>query len=374
MKKLFLALCLIWLVHPAWAAQPVKIGFLGPTAGLFGNVGNEAKQVLTLLTADINDRGGLLGQKVEMVFENEGGNAQTVAEAAKRLVQQGVVAVIGPHMSDMSASAQGIFHDAKIIHISYGSTAVSLTEKGFPYFFRTCPRDDEQAKVFVRIIRKLNIKKVALLHDQSLYGKGLTEAIENQLHAWMIDAAYSGSLTPGRSDYSDILEKIRTTSPGIIFFAGYYPEAAALLRAKHQLSWKVPFMGGDGVNHPQLPAMAGIKAAEGFHFLSPPNPEHLETPQTRAFLNRFQEAYHQSLSSIYPLLAGNAFIAFTQSVMQVQSTGAPAVSDYLHRRYFNKSGLTGEIFFNVWGDVVNDLYALYRVDENGRFILRKEFR
>lgn len=107
--------------------------------------------------------------------------------------------------------------------------------------------------------------------------------------------------------------------------------------------------GGDGVNHPQLVEMAGKQAARGFHFLTPPNPEHLETPHTRAFLERLRKARGQKPESIYPLLAGNAFLAFTESAEQVKTTAAPAVSDYLRRRYFKKSGLTGEIFFNVWG-------------------------
>ena len=131
-------------------------------------------------------------------------------------------------------------------------------------------------------------------------------------------------------------------------------------------------MGGDGVNHPQLVALAGKDVAEGFHFLSPPNPEHLETPPAKAFLERFRKVHDGNPSSVYPLLAGNAFLAFTQSATQIKTIQTKAVADYLHRRYFNKSGLTGEIFFNVWGDVVNDLYAIYFVDANGRFILKRQ--
>lgn len=374
MKKIFLLLCMILLAHPVWADETVKIGFLGPTTGPFAGVGREAGQVLNLMTSDINGRGGLLGRKVEMVFASEGEDDRTAASAARQLVQQGVVAVIGPHTSDRTQAVQRIFRDAGILQISYGSTAVPLTEKGFPYFFRTCPRDDEQAKAFVRVLRKPNFKKVAVLHDQSLYGKSLAQAVAHQLHAWMISVVYSGSLTPDQSDATELLKKIQAAGPDMIFFAGYYPEAAGLLRAKRQLQWKVPLMGGDGVNHPQLAALAGKDAAEGFHFLSPPNPEHLETPQARAFLERFRKIHAGNPSSVYPLLAGNAFLAFTQSATQVKTTETKAVADYLHRRYFNKSGLTGEIFFNVWGDVVNDLYAVYFVDANGRFILKRQIR
>lgn len=113
-------------------------------------------------------------------------------------------------------------------------------------------------------------------------------------------------------------------------------------------------------------SLYGKSLAEGFYFLSPPNPDHLETPQARAFLERFRKVHAGTPSSVYPLLA------FTQSATQIKTTETKAVADYLHRRYFNKSGLAGEIFFNVWEDVVNDLYAVYFVDANGRFILKKQ--
>ena len=150
---------MILLAHPVWADETVKIGFLGPTTGPFAGVGREAGQVLNLMTSDISGRGGLLGRKVEMVFASEGEDDRTAASAARQLVQQGVVAVIGPHTSDRTQAVQRIFRDAGILQISYGSTAVPLTEKGFPYFFRTCPRDDEQAKAFVRVLRKLNFER-----------------------------------------------------------------------------------------------------------------------------------------------------------------------------------------------------------------------
>lgn len=375
MKRLLLFLCLLFITRPGWAAEPaVRIGFLGPMTGYYSSIGKEARDVLTLLISDINNQGGLLGRKVELVFEDEGDNLQSTAAAGAKLVMQGVVAAIGPSMSDATDAVQGIFNDSGIVHISYGATAISLTEKRLPYFFRTCPRDDEQAKAFVRIIRKMKIGKVALLHDNSLYGKGLGEAIRDQLHAWMLDPVFYGTLTPGRSDYADILEQIKKTAPEVVFFAGYYPEAARLLQGREQLRWGVPFVGGDAVNNPGLVEIAGINAAENFLILSPPNPEHLDTPWTKSFLDRFRHTYGYTPSSIFALLAGNAINAVTDSVAIVGTTDPLQVSDYLHRHYFKKSGLTGEIFFNSKGDVVNDLYALYRVDGRGRLILRKQLQ
>ncbi|NLA41895.1 MAG: ABC transporter substrate-binding protein [Smithella sp.] len=225
--------------------------------------------------------------------------------------------MIRPHRNLFSRTPAGLFFVFVLLSLSGCDYLKFVGQKRtLKNEFHNHPKMD--------LLRKLNFKKVALLHDQSLYGKSLAESVTHQLHAWMISVVYSWSLTPGQSDATELLKKIQA-APDMIFFAGYYPEAAELLRAKRQLQWKVPLMGGNGVNHPQLAA-----------------------------------------------LAGNALLAFTQSATQIKTTETKAVADYLHRRYFNKSGLAGEIFFNAWGDVVNDLYAVYFVDANGRFILKKQ--
>jgi branched-chain amino acid transport system substrate-binding protein len=72
----------------------------------------------------------------------------------------------------------------------------------------------------------MKIRKVALLHDNSLYGKGLAEAIKKLLKDAMISVVFYDALIPGRQDYSDILTKIKGTDPEFFFFSGYYPEAA----------------------------------------------------------------------------------------------------------------------------------------------------
>ncbi|OPY88833.1 MAG: hypothetical protein A4E72_01273 [Syntrophus sp. PtaU1.Bin208] len=374
MKRLVLSLLLMTFAHWGWAAEPpVRIGVLGPMSGSYANVDKEARQVLTLLTADINDRGGLLGRKVELVFEDEGESAKTARAAANRLLGQGIIAVVGPFKSGSTGSVQAVFSNAGILQIAYGATAISLTEKGLPYFFRTCPRDDEQAKALIKILRKANLRKVALFHDNSLYGKGLAEAIQDQLNAWMMPPVFYGALAPSQADDSGLLEKARATAPEVVFFAGYYPEAGRLLQARDRLSWKVPFMGGDGTNNPGLITVAGTRAAAHFLILSPPNPDQLDNHKTKTFLDRFQQVYGYRPSSIYGLLAGNALLAISESIQEIRSVDSSKAADYLHHRYFKKFGLTGEIFFNSRGDVVNDLYVLYQVDNQGRFLLKKPF-
>ncbi|MDD5168973.1 MAG: branched-chain amino acid ABC transporter substrate-binding protein [Syntrophales bacterium] len=366
---LFLFLCLLMFIQEGWAAETIKIGFMGPMSGDFAVVGKEGKQVLTLLAEEINNRGGLMDRRVELLFEDDGGNPEAAAPAGKRLLDQGVVAVVGSFKSTVTESLQMPFSEGKIIHITYGSTSASLTEKGLPFFFRTCPQDEEQAKAVVRVIRKMKIKKAALIHDNSLYGRELAERVRNHLQDWMIDIVSYDGLTPGQKNYRPVLEKVRATGPELVFFAGYYPEAARLLLAREQMDWKAPFMGGDAVNNPDLIKIAGKKAAYGFSFLSPPAPRDLHSPRAKQFLARYLEVFGEKPTSIYAILAGDAFLAVTDSIQKLSTADALRIADYLHRHYFNTAGLSGTLYFNYRGDMVNDLHGVYHVDDEGRFIL-----
>ena len=130
------------------------------------------KQVVELLAEELNAKGGLLGKKVEVVSEDDGGDPRTASLAAQRLTTQGVVAVIGTYGSAVTEATQNIYDEAKIVQIANGSTAVRLTEKGLKYFFRTCPRDDEQGQVAVEPSQKSGVKKVAILHDNTHLRQG----------------------------------------------------------------------------------------------------------------------------------------------------------------------------------------------------------
>jgi branched-chain amino acid transport system substrate-binding protein len=247
---------------------------------------------------------------------------------------------------------------------------VPLTGKEYRYFFRTCPQNSEQAKAAVKIIRKMKVKRVALLHDDSLFGKDLADVMRSRLHNWMIEVVYDGSLKTGQSDYLPLLERIKAAGPELVFFTGYYPEAARLLLARDRLNWEIPFMSGDGANDSNLIQIAGKKAAAGFSFISPPAPEDLPSPRIKSFLDRYMKAYGTRLTSIYALFAGDAFIAVTESIRRLQTTDPDRISDYLHRRYMNPAALTGKHYFDYNGDVMSDLHGVYRVDKEGRFILQ----
>jgi len=354
----------------AQESGPIKIGLMGPMTGPWASEGQEMKQVVDLLAEEVNAKGGVLGRKVQVVSEDDGGDPKTAALAAQKLVTQKVVAVIGTYGSSITEASQNIYNEAKIPQIANGSTAIRLTEKGLKYFFRTCPRDDEQAKVGAQYIQSMGYKKLAILHDNTTYAKGLADETKGLVEKAGVEIVFFDALTPGEKDYTAILTKMKAANPDAVFFTGYYPEGGLLLNQKKAMNWPVPFIGGDATNNPDLVKIAGAEAAEGFAFLSPPLPKDLPTPEAKAFLESFTKKYGKAPASIYSVLAGDGFRVLIAAAQASKSTETDKVGEYLHNQMKDFPGLTGKLSFNAKGDRVGEVYKVYKVNAQGEFILQ----
>jgi len=360
----------MFLGSTAFAADTIKIGLMCPLTGSWASEGQDMKQIVELLADEVNAAGGVLGRNVEIVVGDDSGDPRSAALAAQRLVTQDIVAVIGTYGSSITEASQNIYDEYELIQVATGSTAIRLTEKGLKYFFRTSPRDDEQGKVAARVLSEKGFKKIAVLHDNTSYAKGLADETQKLLKAQGTEIVFFEALTPGERDYTAILTKLKGADPDVIFFTGYYPEAGMLLRQKIEMKLDVPMIGGDATNNQDLVKIAGMEAAEGFYFLSPPVPQDLDAPAAKDFMAAYRKKYETVPGSVWSVLAGDAFRVLIAAIENTGSTRSEDMAGYMHNTLKDYPGLTGEISFNAKGDRIGDLYRLYRIDAQGQFVLQ----
>lgn len=351
-------------------AENIKIGLMCPLTGGWTSEGKDMERIVSLLTEEVNKNGGINGKQLELVIEDDAGDPRSAALAAQKLASHEVIAVIGTYGSAVTEATQNIYDEAGILQIGTGSTSVRLTEKGLEYFFRTCPRDDEQGIVAANYIKKFGYKNVAIVHDNSSYSSGLAEESRAELEKMGINVVFYDALTPKERDYSAILTKIKAVNPDLIFFTAYYPEAGLLLRQKSEMGWNVPMMGGDAVSNFDLVKIAG-KSAEGFLFVSPPVLEDFTTAQGKAFIETYKAKYDNTLpQSVWAVLAGDAFNVLAEALKHAEPN-AEALSAYLKNDLGEYEGITGTFGFSPKGDRVGPLYRLYEVDANGKFVIKE---
>ena len=185
------------------------------------------------------------------------------------------------------------------------------------------------------------------------------------------NVVFFDALTPKENDYTAILTKLKGANPDVVLFTGYYPEAGLLLKQKKGMNWAVPFIGGDATNNVDPVKLAGKEAAAGYYFLSPPQPQDLDTADAKAFLADYQKQHNELPPSIWAVLAGDGFRAVVAGIAGAKSADGEKVAAYLHEDLKNFSGLSGPISFDAKGDREGEVYRVYKVDGEGKFVLQK---
>jgi len=220
MKKCIVPICALFIVLMSGAAFAAKdtvvIGLQGPITGAWAYEGQMAKQSCEIAADLINKKGGILGgKKVELRVADDAGEPKSGALAAQKLVtQKDVVAVVSTYGSSVCEPASNIYEKFKKVNVGYGVTAVHLTERNFKYFFRTCGRDDSQGKFFADYVtKKFGAKRIAIMHDNTAFGKGLAEdtkkALDPLVKAKKVQIVYFDAITPGEKDFKVPLTTLR---------------------------------------------------------------------------------------------------------------------------------------------------------------------
>ncbi len=370
-RTIVLAAAVAFVAAAGFAGQPIILGVMAPVTGPWASEGEDMVNVVNIMVEEVNKNGGVKGRPIEIVVGDDAGDPRTAALAAQRLIYSDVLAVIGTYGSAVCEAAQEIYNDEGVVNIATGSTSIRLTEKGFPLFFRTCPRDDDQGRAMAKNAKGLGAKRIAILHDNSSYAKGLADETKTNIDAdGSLEIVFFDAITPGDRDYTTTLVKMKTANPDVIVFTGYYPEAGMLLRQKKDMRWDVPMIGGDATNNTALVEIAGKEAAQGYYFISPPGPADLTHSGAEQFVADYKAKHNAIPSSVWSMMAGDAFGVIKVALENID--GEPTsekIGEYLHNDLKGFVGFTGDIAFNEKGDRVGDVYRLYVIDRDGEFRL-----
>jgi len=372
------ALACIGMPFTVMAAEPVVIGLQGPITGPWAYEGEMAKQSCEIAAQLINQKGGILGGRmVELRVVDDAGEPKTGALAAQKLVgQKDVVAAVSTYGSSICEPASNIYEKFKKVNIGYGVTAVRLTQRDFKYFFRTCGRDDSQGAFFAKAVpAKFNAKRIAIMHDNTAFGKGLAEdtkrALKGMIDAGKVEIVYYDAITPGEKDFRVTLTKLRETKPQVWYFTGYYAEAALLVSQARDIGITCPFVGGNAAINDEFVKIAGLNTAKGCFMTNEPLPADLPYPEAKEFLKAYKDKFGEIPSSPWPIYAADALNIIAYAVDKTGSTNADILADYLRNKVDGVPGITGPIGFTEQGDREGVPFYLYVVDDAGHIVVSK---
>jgi len=243
--------------------------------------------------------------------------------------------------------------------ISPATTNPRLTLQGYKTVFRVCGTDAQQGSVAAQfVLTKLKLKRIAVLHDQTTYGRGLADIFKDALGD-KVQVVYYGGIAPGDPDYKAVLTAVKASKPELYFFGGVYPEAGRLVRQAKEIGMNISMITGDGVYDPTFINIAG-KAAEGTYVTFGKEPTGLST--AKVFMQKYRAKYGEpGPYSIYAYDAANIILT---SIAAAGTTNGIKVAEYISNTIYH--GAFGDISFDKNGDVRKAPYVLWQV-KNGQF-------
>jgi branched-chain amino acid transport system substrate-binding protein len=344
----------------AAAKADITIATAGPMTGQYASFGAQMKAGAEQAVADINAKGGVLGQKLQLEIGDDACDPKQAVAVANQMVNKKIALMAGHFCSGSSIPASAVYNEEGILQISPASTNPKLTDQGLDNVFRTCGRDDQQGQVAGAFLAdKFKGKKVAIVHDKTAYGKGLADETRKYMNQAGQQEAMYEAYTAGEKDYSALVSKLKQAGVDALYVGGYHTEAGLMVRQMRDQGMKTVLVSGDALVTDEYWAITGA-AGEGTLMTFSPDPRKnpVAAPVVEAFRKKGIEPEG------YVLYTYGAIQAWAQAVEKTGSTDTSKVIAALHSNQFET--VLGKIGFDSKGDVTAPGYVFYEW-KNGKY-------
>src|ERR1700677_2523632 len=333
-------LALSFLLAGAAHAQ-LKLAVAGPVTGANAAFGAQLTQGVQQAVEDINEAGGILGQKVEVEIGDDVSDPQQGVSVANKFVGDGVKFVVGHFNSGVTMPASDVYAENGVLFITPSATNPKITDRKLCDAFRTCGRDDQQGMVWAELARdKLKGKKIEVIHDKTTYGKGLADAALDNMHKFGVKEVLYEGVNTGGKDYSAIVSKIKDAGADYLMWGGLHTEGGLILRQMRDQGMSTIMISGDGITDSEFAAVGG-PGVEGTLMTFGPEPRN--NPNAKAAVDSFKAKGFDPQG--YTLYSYAAVQIMKQAAEKANSLDPKKVAEVMH---------SGVPFHTVIGDISYD--------------------
>ncbi len=363
------ALLLAVAATSSHAQGTIKLINVNELSGAGATVGTNFKNGADLAVADINAKGGILGQKVEISHYDTQSNAGTARAQVQKALDENPYAILGPNFSGLVKATAPLVKNAGIAQVM-GGEAGELTQMGMPSLFRTSfGQQSSMPKIAKYIADDVKAKSVAVIWVNNDFGKGGRDAIVKDFGARGVKVVADISTESGQADFSADVQKIKQAKPDAVFIYLNEEESARILREIKRQALNVPLLGETTLLSQKVIDLAGDAATgvKGHVGLT----TDANIPLVQDFRKRFVAKYnyvpdHNGLKgyiAVYMIKAG------TEKIGKVDRKG---LSDALHGLSINakaEPGVLMDVSIDKNGDIDRESFLGEVV--NGKQVITK---
>jgi branched-chain amino acid transport system substrate-binding protein len=346
MRRLAAVAVVVFATALGWPAQAdILIGVAGPMTGTQSWGGEQFERGAEMAVADLNAKGGVLGQSVQVVLADDYCDPEQAIAAANKLIGDGVVFVVGHLCSHSSIAASKVYEEARILQITPASASAKLTDEGGPNVFRVCGRDDRQgAMVGDYLAEHWANKEIAILDDGTTWGAGVANGVRRRLRDRGVRVALDETITPGEAEYSALVSKMHAAGVDVYFLGGLQRETGLVFRQAHDRGYDLRLVSSSSGQYESFPLIAGPRL-EGTVMMG--NADMRTSPRAADVVARFRAQGFIPLGTT--LYAYAAVQVWAQATEAAGSLDLDAVIEVMHSRKFDT--VLGMIGFDEKGDV-----------------------
>lgn len=235
------------MLAPCAQAADIKVGLLLSQTGPLSSYGVPMRAAAEYATKVINDSGGINGNKVSVIVEDDTSNPTTFLNGLNRMIDShGVMALVGPIVTGFYQAGAPIVKEKGVPMISPTATAPNLTT-GNPFAFRNNPSEDSNIPVLLKLIREKrpDSRSMAIVYDNKQAADKIIGSLYEKLapaHGWRVQGVTT--FLSGQLNYSDVVGRTLKDKPELVAAAAHAEDAANLARELRRQGYRGLILGG----------------------------------------------------------------------------------------------------------------------------------
>lgn len=338
----------------------ISIGAILPLTGSSARYGGWIREGLDLAVGQINQNGGINGQPLAIIYEDDQAQPSTAASAMQKLVNIDKVPCVFGSWASSSVLAQAPIAEKSKTVLMAEAISPQIREAG-DYVFRIQPDARFYLKALVPFVRNdLHAQTASILYVNNDFGVDQAAVFKTEFERLGGKVVSQETYLPTATDFRAQLTKILSGKPDILF-APAYAELGTILKQAHELVLTCKFVGSVPTENPDLIKIAG-PSAEGIIY-----PSHFDSDSSDPVTQAFQKAYSTKYGRPAEGFAALAYDGLNILAEGLKRCGTKSncLRDYLYsvRGY---RGVTGTTSFDDKGDVVKPV--IIKTVKNGKFV------
>ncbi|KAF1295759.1 branched-chain amino acid ABC transporter substrate-binding protein [Enterococcus sp. JM4C] len=322
----------------------IKIGMNMELSGAVAAYGNAEKEGIDLAVEEINEAGGILGKKIELIEkDNKSDNNEAASIAANLTTNDKVVAVVGPATSGAVKASVPNMTKAAVPVITPSATDDTITVQGDAvqeFIFRVCFQDSFQGVLLAKYAQDtLQAEKAVIIGDNSSdYAIGLTKAFKETFKGEIVKEE---NFVANDKDFQAILTKIKNEKFDVIYIPGYYTEAGLIIKQAREMGIEQPIIGADGFGDEKLVETAGAANVSNVFYTGHFSTEAPGTDKVEPFVEAFSKKYSKQPSA-FNALGYDSVYMLKQAIEDADSADSAKITEALGK-IKGFVGVTGEM-------------------------------